>query len=125
MNTMKNAKVMTTSKEFVGAELEIAYAKLVDGCVNGGFSDGGKDVVANDPSIPAFQVKSSVRGAVEFLARSVRFKRYIPICIGEPPKTRNELINSLLARGCWVGNEIPGREAALKGIEQARRLCGT
>lgn len=115
---------MSTSKGYLGAELEQSYAELVDGIVSGGFNDGGKDVTPRNRSVPAFQVKSSIRGAVEFLARSIRFRRYIPICIGEPPSSRDELVSSLLEKGGWVGHEVPGREEALKGIEIVRRLCG-
>ena len=120
---MKTAYSMATSKEFVGAELELAYAELVDGYVNGGFQDGGKDIIPNDKSIPAFQVKSSARRAIEFLARSIRFRRFIPVCVGEPPKTREELVACIRSRGCWVGYDVPKREEAYAGIELVRAKC--
>lgn len=110
------------SKEFHGAELEEAYAKVIGGRVSGGFNDGGKDIVPDDSSVPRFQVKSSVHFAVKFLAESVRRLRFIPMCIGEPG-ARDEVVGSLRENGAWVGRNIPKRDEILQGIAKARALA--
>lgn len=108
------------SVESVGADLEMAYARLIGGFVTGGLNDHGVDVTPCDSSVPAFQVKSSCRGAIEFLANSLRFRRFIPICIGQPPATRAELVDAILLRGGWVGYEITKRDEAYRAIALAR-----
>ncbi|KKU60242.1 MAG: hypothetical protein UX81_C0002G0039 [Parcubacteria group bacterium GW2011_GWA2_47_12] len=110
------------SKEFHGAELEQAYAKVIGGRMSGGFNDCGKDIVPDDSSIPRFQVKSSVHFAVKFLAESVRRFQFTPICIGEPGK-RDEVADSLRENGGWVGRNIPRREEVLQGITKAKGLA--
>ncbi|MDO8579471.1 MAG: hypothetical protein Q7R72_01205 [bacterium] len=108
-----------TSKEFVGQEREVAYAKILDGTVNGGFNDRGMDVVlTNSLSI---QVKSSVAGLMDFLGKSLKFKRFIPVVVGEPG-TKEEILGSLAQFGGWVGRDVPQRERVLVGIAQVRVL---
>ncbi|MDP3661612.1 MAG: hypothetical protein Q8R17_02070 [bacterium] len=113
-----------TSKEFVGAELEQAYAEVFGGAVNGGWSDGGKDVATNDSEIPAVQVKSSVPFALAFLKESLRRRRFIPICVGDP-SGKEEMLHSLKKFGGYVGNDIPRRVEILEGIARVRELIGT
>lgn len=118
MNTMK-----MTTKEFVGAELEQAYAKVFGGRVIGGFNDHGLDVTTNDTTIPKVQVKSSIPIACKFLAKSEELGQFIPICIGEPG-TREEILATLKQFGGWVENGLPGRQQALREICKIRSLCG-
>ncbi len=112
-----------TTKEFVGAELEQAYAEVFGGKVVGGFSDGGLDVVTNDREVPAVQVKASVPFALAFLKESLRRRRFIPVCVGEPGG-KEEMFHSLRASGGWVGHDIPRRGEILSGIARVRELIG-
>jgi len=111
-----------TTKEFVGAELEHAYAKVLGGRVIGGFNDGGLDVTTCDSSIPTVQVKSSIPMACKFLAVSEKRRQFIPICIGEPGQ-RDDVLTSLRKFGAWIENGIPGRDRALQEISRIRGLC--
>ncbi len=111
-----------TTREFVGAELECAYAKVLGGSVIGGFNDGGLDVTTGDVSIPTVQVKSSILMACKFLAVSERRHQFIPICIGEPGQ-RDDVLTSLRKFGAWIENGIPGRDRALEEISRIRELC--
>ena len=113
-----------TTKEFVGAELEEAYAEVFGGRVTGGFSDNGLDVATGDRSIPFVQVKSSVPFALAFLTESLRRRRFIPLCVGEP-SGKEEMLSSLRTRGGWVGHDIPRRGEILEGIARVRALIGT
>jgi hypothetical protein len=113
-----------TTKEFVGAELEQAYAEVFGGKVVGGFSDGGLDVVTNDKEIPTVQVKASVPFALAFLKESLRRRRFIPICIGEP-SGKEEMLHTLKQFGGFVGRDIPRRGKVLEGIARVRELIGT
>lgn len=111
-----------TTKEFVGAELEHAYAKVLGGRVIGGFNDGGLDVTTCDNTVPSVQVKSSIPIACKFLAESTKRRQFIPICIGEPG-TREAVLDSLRKFGAWIENGIPGRDRALAEIGKIRMLC--
>lgn len=113
-----------TTKEFVGAELEEAYAEVFGGEVTGGFSDGGLDVATGDRSIPFVQVRSSVPFALAFLKESIRRRRFIPVCVGEP-SGKEEMLHSLKRFGGHVGHDIPRRGEILEGIARVRELCGT
>ncbi len=109
-----------TTKQFVGVELELAYAKVLGGQVIGGLNDGGLDVVTGDNTIPTVQVKSSLPMACKFLAESERRRRFIPICIGEPG-TKEAVLDSLRKFGAWIENGIPGRDRALVEISRIRQ----
>ena len=111
-----------TTREFVGAELEHAYANVLGGRVIGGFNDGGLDVTTGDTVVPAVQVKSSIPIACKFLAESVKRRQFIPICIGEPG-TRDDILTSLRKFGAWIENGIPGRDRALVEIGKIRMQC--
>lgn len=108
--------------EMQGHELEDAYAKAFFGKAIGGIRDGGVDVLTGDESVPYVQVKSSIASVITFLADSVRFKRFIPVCVGEPGK-REEMIESLLKFGIWVGTDIPDRTEILTAVTKVRTLC--
>lgn len=114
---------MGASAVFLGAELERAYAEILGGRVNGGFSDGGKDIVFADDEIPALQVKLSVPLALRFLKESLRRHAFIPLCVGEPG-SRHEILSSIRAYGGWVGYDIPNRGEVLDGISRVKALCG-
>ncbi len=111
-----------TSKEFIGAELERAYAEVLGGRVAGGFNDQGMDIVLNDESVPVIQVKSSVPYAMKFLTESVRRHQFIPICVGEPGR-KDEVLATLKKFGGWVGYDIPRRGQILEGIRKVKTLC--
>ncbi|PJE73825.1 MAG: hypothetical protein COV01_03890 [Candidatus Taylorbacteria bacterium CG10_big_fil_rev_8_21_14_0_10_41_48] len=113
-----------TSREFVGAELEHAYAEVFGGKVNGWFNDHGHDIILEDDEIPSVQVKSSVPFAFKFLKESLRRHRFIPICVGEPGD-KEEMLTSLKQFGGFVGHNIPGRQEILRGIERVRNICCT
>ena len=113
-----------TSKEFIGAELERAYAEAFGGKVNGGFNDCGKDVVICDVTVTVVQVRSSFPFALEFMKESLRRHQFIPICVGEPGG-REEMLKTLGQFGGWVGHNIPERQKILTGIQRVRELCGT
>ncbi|MFA6295160.1 MAG: hypothetical protein WC666_01910 [Candidatus Paceibacterota bacterium] len=109
-----------TSSEFVGQEFEKAYAKVFQGAIVGGFNDHGHDV-----AIAGFgfvQIKASVDGLRNFLTESLRQKKFIPVCVGEPGK-KAEMLSSLRDFGGWVGKEIPRRLQLLAGIAQVKNLC--
>jgi len=113
-----------TSREFVGAELEKAYAEVFGGKVNGGFNDHGRDIILEDDEVSSVQVKSSVPFALKFLQESLRRQRFIPICVGEPGD-KEEMLASLKQFGGFVGRDIPKRQEILRGIERVRNICGT
>jgi len=110
-----------TTNGFIGLDYEQAYSQVFKGAVVGGFRDCGRDV-----AIPGFgfvQVKASPDGARAFLAESLRRRKFIPICIGEPGSAA-EMLKSLRQFGGWVGKEIARRGEILRGIAEVRRLCG-
>jgi hypothetical protein len=114
-----------TTKEFVGAELEQAYAKVMGWRVVGGLNDGGKDLATDIPAMPFVQAKSSVPLTMDFLRKSAKRRQFIPICLGDPGKP-DEVLSSLKRFGAWIGHEIPGREQFSAEIQQLRRvLVGT
>lgn len=123
MNTMKT---MGVTKEFVGTELEEAYAKVMGWRVrNLGINDGGKDLATDIPVMPFVQAKSSIPLAMKFLKRSARFRRFIPLVLGDPGKP-DEVLEHLKRFGAWIGYEIPGREQLCKEVHQLRQiLTGT
>ena len=108
-----------TSSDFIGNETEVAFAKVFDGVINGGFGDGGNDVIV--PGIGGVQVKSSVTGAKKFLVVSLQRKQFIPLCVGNPG-TCDEMVASIKRFGAWVGSDIPGRQSLLEGIAQVRAM---
>lgn len=110
-----------TSKEFIGADLEKAYAKVFNGTMTGGFADKGYDVTIPDTGIRV-QVKSSVKGAVCFLAEGLRRKHFIPLCVGEP-SVKEEMIQSIRSVGGWVGYNIAQRVKLLEQIALVRKEC--
>ncbi len=105
-----------------GNELEGEYAKAFHGAVVGGVRDGGLDVLTGDNSVPYVQVKSSLTGLQAFLADSLRLKRFIPVCLGEPGK-RTEMLEHLAQFGVWVGSDIPNREKVKTAVSQVKYLC--
>jgi threonine dehydrogenase-like Zn-dependent dehydrogenase len=113
-----------TTREFVGLELEMAYARVLGGRVVGGFDDRGLDVTTCDNSIPAVQVKSSIPLACKFLDESVRRHQFIPVCVGEPG-TREAVLDSLRKFGAWIQFGIPGRDRALAEIAKVRMQCAS
>lgn len=108
-----------TSKQFVGDDFEAAYARVLGGMINGGFGDGGRDVII--PEFGGVQVKASPAGAKEFLATSLKRKRFIPVCVGEPG-AKDEVVKSLKEFGAWFGKEIPNRNELLKGVSKIRMM---
>ena len=105
-----------------GDDLEGAYARQFRGAVIGGIRDGGLDVLTGDSRVPYVQVKGSVKGLQSFLADSLRLKRFIPVCVGEPGK-REEMLRQLLECGIWVGTDIPDRKKIVTAVSQVRYLC--
>lgn len=120
MNLNSHSKAFFVGMQ--GNELEGAYAKQFGGAVVGGIRDGGLDILTGDSRVPYVQVKSSLRGLQTFLADSLRFKRFIPICLGEPGR-REEMVTHLLRYGVWVGSDIPDREKIKNAVSQVRYLC--
>ncbi len=114
---------MSASAVFLGAELERAYAEILGGRMNGGFTDGGRDILLDEEGISTVQVKSSVHFALGFLKESLRRREFIPLCVGEPA-SRQEILTSLRAYGAWVGYDIPNRGEVLDGICRVKELCG-
>ncbi len=114
------------SKAFIsrmtGDDLEDSYAKRFRGAVIGGIRDGGLDVLTGDNRVPYVQVKSSVLGLKEFLAKSLQFKRFIPVCVGEPGE-KEEMVKNLIENGVWVGSDIPERNKLIHAVSQVRYLC--
>jgi|GEM_PF-1253016 len=110
------------SADFVGQELEEAYAAAFAGEIKGGHHDHGRDLKIDDQEVPFVQVKSSLEGAKQFFRESLRREEFIPICIGEPG-TKEEMITTIKRFGAWVGREIPGREAIMVKVAQVRELC--
>ena len=120
---MRNRQPSGVSAEFVGNELEAAYAEVFRGHIVGGFHDGGVDITTSDEDVPTVQVKSSWGFARKFLQVSVQRRRFIPICVGEPAD-RQTVIDSLKQFGGFIGDDIPGDHGALlEGIAQVRSLC--
>jgi hypothetical protein len=124
MNTMN--RTMGVTKEFVGTELEEAYAKVMGWRVrNLGVNDCGKDLATDIPVMPFVQAKSSIPLAMKFLKESIRVHEFIPLVLGDPGKP-DEVLDYLKRFGTWIGYEIPGREKLCKEVQQLRRiLTGT
>jgi len=110
------------SVEHQGKDVEEAYAAIFNKGINGGFNDHGLDVPTGYEEIPFVQIKSSVDGAMAFLAKSIKLHKFIPICIGDPG-AKEEMIESLKKFGGWVGQDIPNRQRLLEGIAGVRELC--
>ena len=107
--------------QFIGEDAEEEYAKIFGvGLPVGGFGDNGLDVKTGDPEVPLVQVKSSVKGAMDFFKESVKRKRFIPICIGEPG-AKEEMLSALKNFGAWVAKDIPGRTELLEQISSFRK----
>jgi hypothetical protein len=110
---------MSTLTDWIGLSLELIYGKILGGDVQGGYTDGGKDIVL--PTGEVFQVKSSMRGGREFLKKSIQFGKFIPLLIGEPGE-KEEILESVEQYGCWVGKDEPGRMEFMEGVRQVRTL---
>lgn len=104
-----------------GADLDSAYAKAFGGVVVDGIRDGGRDVLTGDEKVPYVQVKGSKEGLMKFLADSLRFKRFIPVCVGEPGK-KAEMLKSLLEHGIWIGSDIPNSQEIRSGVAAVRKM---
>lgn len=104
---------------FVGEQTELAYAQVLGGTVNGGLRDGGKDVIV--PGIGGIQVKSSPGEAMKSLKASLQFRRFVPLCVGEPG-TKEQVIESIKKFGAWFGLDIPNRAQLLAGVAQVRTM---
>lgn len=109
------------SSDFIGDELERAYAEILGGLKTGGEGDEGKDII-NIEEVGAVQVKSTFENARKFLAESLRRKRFIPLVIGQPG-SKEEMIESIKRFGAWVGYDIPNREKDLENIAKVRDVC--
>ncbi len=112
-----------TTRQFIGDDFELAYAKIFNATVVGGIRDGGKDLKLKAGSISFVQVKASWSGAFEFLRTMLHRKRFIPLCIGEPSNNADEMIRSIVRYGAWIGQDIPRREELLPAVAQIRSLC--
>ncbi|OHA26885.1 MAG: hypothetical protein A3D52_01705 [Candidatus Taylorbacteria bacterium RIFCSPHIGHO2_02_FULL_44_36] len=96
--------------DFVGEDAEQAYAEVFKaGPPRGGHGDKGLDVPTGDSEVPFVQVKSSIKGVMDFFRESTRRKEFIPICIGEPGE-REEMLSTLKKFGAWIAKDIPDRE---------------
>lgn len=118
MNNYSNA----FRRQMVGDDTENAYAQAFGTRVIGGVDDGGLDVPTGDRDIPFIQVKSSVGGLTAFLARSLRRKQFIPVCVGEPG-AREEMLQHLKEYGAWIGSDIQDRVKIFIAVQQVRYLC--
>jgi len=102
--------------------LEEAYAKVLGGILNGGFNDGGKDVLIFSEDFPnGLQVKSSIHFAQEHVTRGVKFRKFIPVAVGEPG-TAEEIMDSIQRFGAWVEKGISGRDHFLECVAKARSM---
>ncbi len=118
------------SADFVGQELEEAYATAVGGKIIGGRRDAGKDILTGDKEIPYFQVKSSYEGVKEFVRDRIRKELggqrirdpFIPLSVGEVG-TKEEIFDSMKKFGIWVGQDIPNREEIRQKIAKFRDAC--
>lgn len=114
-------------KNFIGNDVEAAYAEVLHAELIGGISDNGKDIKTKIDGIPYIQIKSSWPGAMDFLSRGLKIVssdtggryKYIPICVGEPG-TEEEIIQSIKEYGGWIGRDIPNREDNLLKLKKAR-----
>src|SRR4051812_30496281 len=104
-----NIKKSVLDDDYTGCDLENAYAKVLGGVVSGGLNDGGKDVILGDDQIKVVQIKSSLRDAIKFLSKSMKLRRFIPVCVGEPG-SREEVLHSLKQFGAWIEKGLPQRE---------------
>ncbi len=107
-----------------GNDAELAYANAFGGVISGGINDKGHDVKIDHPAVRSVQVKSSVPGMLDFFKESIRRRRFIPVCLGEPG-SMGEMIDSITRFGAWVGKEVPHRQRLLEGAQQVRNLCRT
>ena len=118
---MKYREYTNESAETRGENLETVYAKIFRVISNGGHNDHGKDILTGDPRAPFFQVKSSWFHANESLDTSIAFGKFIPVAVGDPGRaTREEIIQSIMRHGGYVGIDIDDREYHLKEISNAR-----
>lgn len=110
--------------QFLGNDVEQAYANVFGTEVVGGIGDGGLDVETGDKELPFIQIKSSLEGAKPFLKESLRRKKFIPIAIGEPG-SKEEMIESLKKFGGWIGKDESEslRQKTLDAISQVRDFC--
>jgi hypothetical protein len=127
---VKKEEIML-SREFLGVDLELAWAKFCGGTVIGGLNDGGYDIATTDVQLPKFQVKGSWTFAEKFLAISLKpynLGNFIPICIGEPPEYNSETrerewakVRETIRRfGGYVAHGIPKRDVLLERINRVR-----
>lgn len=115
-----NTNTQPLSAAQVGAELEQAYARQLGWRVNGGFGDGGRDLVG--PMGEAIQVKSSVHHAIAFVRESLRRREFIPVVVGEPGE-RSEMLESIKKFGAWINPGLRRQHPGfLAGMQQLRTM---
>jgi len=131
---MKTGYSMATTKVFVGAELEKAWADFCHGVMIGGLNDGGYDIATRDVELPKFQVKGHPVMARKHLALSLKFQKFIPLTVGEPPRYTSEtrerewtkVRDIILLNGGYVAADVPQRELLVEGVRRVRaHLAGT
>ena len=106
---------------FLGDDVEQAYAELFGAKRVGGVEDNGKDIQTGIEDIPHVQIKSSWDYARKFLTESMRRREFIPLCVGEPG-SRDEVVESIREFGAWLAKDIPNRNDLLENIRQVRTL---
>lgn len=122
---MSNSKLFFSAVvacDLLGNDAENAYALAFHGKIVGGLHDGGRDVEIPDRRVRYVQVKSSVAGMMKAFKQALEFHRFTPVCFGEPGSLE-EMIESIVKFGAWIGRDIPKRDELLRGALQVRTLC--
>lgn len=123
-----------STAELIGTDAEAVWATKLGLQRRGGFGDGGIDIeipreLCSALHVRGLQIKSSVKGVIEFLRQALAFKRrlgrrfvWTAIGLGDPPSCLDTLVAEIEEFGGWVGTDIEDRESVLAKIKDARNL---
>lgn len=123
-----------STAELIGTDAETVWATKLGLRRRGGYGDGGIDIeipreLCSVLHVRGLQIKSSVKGVIEFLRQAMAFKMrlgrkfvWTAIGLGDPPSCLSTLVAEIEEFGGWVGPDIEDRESVLEKIKQARNL---
>jgi len=117
---------------YQGESVERAYIEAFHWKKSSEYQDNkeGIDLLTGNLEFPIVQTKSSLQIARNFLKESMKKtarlhkSQFIPLCIGEPAKTEEEVFDSIKKFGAWISPDVDGDVGNfLKYVAQIREMC--